>query len=183
MATKVNTADFARKVDALVRAYTELPTEIGTIAVNFSKDRFRDQAWLDKTKEAWKKRKRPRRGMTGKVKTNQTLLVDTSRLKRSIRKISATEKQIIIGTDVPYAQIQNDGGVINKNVTVKKHIVKSHVRMRKGRKEVVKEHKVKAHARKMNVTIPSRRFLGNSHTLERRILLHITARFMRALKS
>jgi phage gpG-like protein len=170
-------------LDALQQTYKNIPAEVATIAVNFSKDRFRDQAWTDETKEPWKSRKRPRRGKTGKVSSNQTLLVKTGRLKRSVRKISATEDKIIIGTDVPYAQIHNEGGTITGTATVKSHTVKEHTRMRKGRREKVKSHTVKAHSRKMNVKIPKRQFIGNSYTLQRRISLHITARFTRALKS
>jgi phage gpG-like protein len=181
--TKVNTTDFVRKLDSLTNAYKNIPTEVATIAVNFSKDRFRDQAWLDETKENWKPRKRPRIGKTGKPSNNQTLLVKTGRLKRSIRKISATEDKVVIGTDVPYAQIHNEGGTITGTAKVKTHAVKSHTRTRKGRKETVKAHIVKAHSRKMNVKIPKRQFIGNSYTLQKRILLHITARFTRALKS
>jgi phage gpG-like protein len=180
---QTNTTDFARKLEALRQAYRTLPTEIATIAVNFSKERFNDQAWLDETKQPWAPRKRPRRGKTGKTSNNQTLLVKTGRLKRSIRKISATEDKIIIGTDIPYAQIHNEGGEITNTVTVKAHQVKEHTRKRKGRKEKVKAHTVKAHTRKMNVKIPQRQFIGNSKTLQDQILSHITARFERALNT
>jgi phage gpG-like protein len=181
--TKVNTTDFVRKLDALTKAYKNIPTEVATIAVNFSKDRFRNSNWLDDDREKWQKLKHPRTGKTGKPSNNQTLLVKTGRLKRSIRKISATEDKVIIGTDVPYAQIHNEGGTITGAAIVKTHAVKSHTRTRKGRKETVKAHIVKAHSRKMNVKIPKRQFMGNSYTLQKRITLHITARFTRALKS
>jgi phage gpG-like protein len=180
---RVNMRDFVRKLDALNNTYKKLPAEIATIAVNFSKDRFKEQAWLSETKEPWKPRKRPRKGKTGKTNNAQTLLVKTGRLKRSIRKISATEDRVIIGTDVPYAQIHNEGGTINTTATVKVHTVKEHPRKRRGRSERVKSHTVKAHQRKVNTKIPKRQFIGNSYTLQKRMLNHITVRFMRALKS
>jgi phage gpG-like protein len=176
---KVDISDFTKKIDALVEAHSHLPAEVATIAVNFSKERFREQAWLDKTKTAWKPRKNNRSG--GKKKS-QTLLVNTGRLKRSIRKISATPDAVIIGTDVPYAKIHNEGGIINENVAVKQHDKKSFTRKRKGRKETVKAHTIKSHIRKLNIKVPARPFIGNSYTLEKRILLHIKARFVRALK-
>ncbi len=175
---RVDLIDFTRKIDALSRTYKTLPKEIGAVAVKFSKERFVSQAWLDSTKENWKARKRPRKG-----KGSQTLLVKTGRLKRSVRVISADETQIVVGSNVPYAQIHNDGGKIEKTVAVKTHTVKEHSRTRKGRKETVKEHSVNAHTRKMNTTIPQRQFLGVSYTLSKRIENLITARFMRALKS
>lgn len=189
MSNRVDISSFTRKLDAVLNTYKRLPTEIATIAVNFSKERFRDQAWLDSTKTKWKPRK-TQRGRSGR--RSQTLLVDTGRLKKSIRKIKATTDQVIIGTDVPYAETQNEGGEINKTVNVKSHAIRSHkrkahIRNRQGRTEkikaqTVKTYTVKAHTRKMNLKIPSRRFMGKSYTLIRRIELHTTARFMRALR-
>lgn len=176
---KVDTSDFFRKVDAVIAAHRKLPNEVAAIAVNFSKERFREQAWLDKTKEPWKPRKQRRRGGQ---KKSQTLLVNKGRLKRSIRKISANENTIIIGTDVPYARIHNEGGTIKETVTVKAHGRKQYTRRRKGRKEVVRAHNVGTHTRRMNTNIPARPFLGKSYVLERRIYYHITAQFMRALR-
>lgn len=179
MSKVVDTSDFFRKVDAVLATYRKMPNEIAAIAVNFSKERFREQAWLDKTKEPWKPRANRRKG--GKKKS-QTLLVNKGRLKRSIRKILANENVVIIGTDVPYAKIHNDGGTIKETVTVKEHERKEFTRKRKGRKEKVKAHTVSTHTRKMNIKIPARPFIGQSYTLERRIYYHITAQFMRALR-
>ncbi len=170
--------DFTRKLEALSNASRKIPNTVAAIAVNFSKERFRDQAWLDQTKEVWKPRKRKRPG--GR---SQTLLVDTGRLKRSIRKISATPTQVVIGTDVPYAKAHNEGAKGTRTVSVKAHKRAAHSRSRKGRKEIVKSHTVSAHSRKQNFNLPARPFIGGSYTLSRRIELHIAAEFTRALKS
>ena len=114
----MNISEFTRKLDALSKAYTKMPNEIAAIAVKFSKERFRSQAWLDQSSEAWKPRAKRREGGP---KKSQTLLVNTGRLKRSIRKISANENNILIGTDVPYAQAQNDGFKGNVTQQVKSH--------------------------------------------------------------
>lgn len=171
MSEKVDTSEFTRHLDSILNTYKKIPAELAVIAVNFSKERFRDQAWLDETKHNWPKRKTQR----GSARRSQTLLVDTGRLKRSIRKIKADPDQVIIGSDVPYAEIHNEGGKINKTVNVKAHEVKSHrkkahIRTREGRTEIVKaqivkSHTIAAHTRKMNLKIPSRHFLGNSYTL------------------
>lgn len=182
-------SEWTRKMQALKATYAKIPAEIATLAVNFSKERLRDQAWLDETKHPWKPRKKPRRG--GK-KRSQTLLVDTGRLKKSIRKISADANRIVIGTDVPYASIHNYGGAITGTFKVRTHTVKAHrrrahARVRAGRTEkikaqTVKTHIVAAHMRKVNTRIPQRQFLGDSYTLRRRIYLLTAARFSRALK-
>jgi phage gpG-like protein len=177
--SKVDISDFARKLDALSDAYRKVPNEVAALAVNFSKERFREQSWVDKSKEKWKPRAQRRKGG---AKKSQTLLVNKGRLKRSIRKIHADENSVLIGTDVPYAQIQNDGGTIKQDVTVKSFNKKTYSRQRKGRKETVKAHAVRSHSRKMKITIPARRFIGDSYTLQRRIYLLIASRFAKALK-
>lgn len=189
MKNRVNISEFTRRLDAVLAAYKKLPTEIATVAVNFSKDRFRDQAWLDSTKEKWTPLKNPRKR---KGRRSQTILVDTGRLKRSIRKVKVTQNEIIIGSDAPYAKIQNDGGTINKTVRVKSHQVGSHrrrayTRTRDGRTEkikaqTIKTYRVKSHTRKMNTTIPARRFMGESQRLARRITTLTVYRFRNALK-
>ena len=174
-------------MNALKTAHNKLPTEIAAVAVSFSKERFRDQAWLDETKHRWKPRKQPRRG--GK-KRSQTLLVDTGRLKRSIRKISVTPNRITIGSDVPYATIHNYGGTITgtfnvRSPTVRSHRRRAHPRTRRTetvKAQTIRTHTVVAHKRKVNIRISQRQFLGISYTLQKRLELLITARYMRALK-
>lgn len=145
--------EFTKMVDNLIKARKSLPNKIAVVAVKFSKDRFRDQAWLDSSREPWQPRKSPR---SGGRKKSQTLLVNSGRLKRSIRKIKADQTEVVVGTDVPYAKIHNDGGTITKTARVKSFT-------RKGRKQGT--HVVKAHSRRMNTTIPKRQFLGNSAAL------------------
>ena len=138
---KVNKPSFMRR----------LVNRSGVVAVNFSKERFVKKDWLDgNSREAWKKRKKPDRG---------SLMVKSGRLKRSIRKLSEGDYFVYVGTDVPYAQIHNEGGNINKTITVR-----THSRTRKGRTETVKSHR-----RKMKMTMPKRQFLGDSNALAKRI--------------
>lgn len=182
--------EFVKMVDNLIKARKALPNEVAALAVKFSKERFRDQAWYDNNKEAWKARKQRRQG--GKRKS-QTLLVNTGRLKRSIRKIKADQNEVRIGTDVPYAEIHNNGGKITasanvKSYTRKAHSRKAHSRSRKGNVESVpaqnvSSHSVKAHRRKMNTAIPQRQFIGNSAKLARDIEKLIVDRFEKAMKN
>ncbi|MBU2526253.1 MAG: phage virion morphogenesis protein [Bacteroidetes bacterium] len=148
--------DYIVKLNRLQKLYVKFPELAGIEAVNFSKERFRQKNWLDRTREKWKPRKRT--GST-KKKAKGSTLVKSGRLKRSIRKIRQTRNSVTIGTDVPYARIHNEGGEINKSVSVR-----SHTRKRKGRSA-----KVKSHTRKMNTSIPQRQFVGESAILMRRI--------------
>ena len=143
---KVNKPSFMRR----------LVNRSGAVAVKFSKDRFLggNKDWLDgKSRIKWAERKnknRPGSLMIGP---------GSGRLKRSIRKLSEGDYFVYVGTDVPYAQIHNEGGEINKTVTVR-----THSRTRKGRTETVKSHR-----RKMNIKMPKRQFLGDSNALAKRL--------------
>ena len=138
---KVNKPSFMRR----------LVNRSGVIAVNFSKERFVKKDWLDgNSRQTWKKRKKADRG---------SLMVRSGRLKRSIRKMSEGDYFVYVGTDVPYAQIHNEGGDINKTVTVR-----THSRTRKERTETVKSHR-----RKMNIKMPKRQFIGDSNALAKRL--------------
>lgn len=138
---KVNKPSFMRR----------LVNRAGVVAVNFSKERFVKKDWLDgSSRQVWEKRKKADKG---------SLMVRSGRLKRSIRKMSEGDYFVYVGTDVPYAQIHNEGGTIKKTATVR-----SHSRTRKGRVS-----RVKSHRRNMNLTMPKRQFLGDSDALAKRI--------------
>lgn len=167
------------KFEKINKTYNRLPTQIATIAVNFSKERFVRQNWFDTVEEPWKPRRQRRKG--GR-KRSQTLLVDSGRLKRSIRKIYAGKDTIIIGTDVPYAEIHNSGGLIRGNAFIRTHTRRAHLRKRAGRKEHVHAHAVQAHSRKVNMRMPKRQFIGDSAELRKRITEFITRSFNDAIQ-
>lgn len=139
--------------------------QVGVIAVNFSKERFVQKNWINRSREPWQPRKRPARG---------SILVRSARLKRSIRKISQGNYYVYIGTDVPYAKIHNEGGQINKTVNVKaftRQTSGKRTRDSRGRyqRSQGSTQNVKAHSRRMNIRMPKRQFLGDSAVLNRRI--------------
>ena len=157
--------NYLRKLNELQKLYRKFPDMAGITAVNFSKDRFVRKNWLDETPKQWEPRKRKAPGslMVGK---------GSGRLKKSIRRTKVTRNSVTIATDVPYAQIHNDGGVINKTVTVK-----AHSRKRKGRSE-----NVKSHRRKMNTTLPQRQFIGESKMLLYRVERMLQLEMLKILK-
>ena len=185
MSEVIGLKEFLVKMDAIATAYNRMPNEIAIIAVNFTKERFRDQAWLDKTREPWRERSRKREGKT----RSQTLLVDKGRLKRSIRKVLVSNDLIIIGTDVSYAQAQNDGfkGPVRQNVkSYTRALTKFGVTSRKQLKRSTRIEfgrvrtgttTVKAHKRTIHQNIPARPFIGQSEALERRIFMHVFYKF------
>ena len=156
-------SDFIEKLKKLEKVRHRLPQRAAVVAVNFSKERFVRKNWVDTSPQAWPKRKRKDRG---------SLMIRTGRLKRSIRKLMVTKDYILIGTDVPYAQVHNEGGSIKKNVPVRRHERKTS----RGRA------KVKAHSRNVNLKMPQRQFIGNSAILRRRIERLIERDIKRVLK-
>lgn len=169
---------------------------VGVVAVNFFKDRFRMEAWIDKTVQKWPDRKSD--SGTSKKK-RRAILVHTGALKRSIRITTVGDGFVRVGSDRKYAQIHNEGGAIRATVRVGEHkrrvytfdvLLKglgSTVRARKrdlmdsenGVKRRLKGVKilkkntgfttVKAHTRSINMTMKARRFMGNSAFLNKRI--------------
>lgn len=147
-------------------------SEFGAIAVNFSKERFIKKDWKDQVSEKWKPRKRPDRG---------SLMTRTGRLKRSIHKMSSGENYVVIGSDVPYATVHNEGGKTQKVIYVSSHTRKktvaksTNIRTRKSSRErvAIGEIKVKSHTRKMNLIVPKRQFMGQSRALTLRLQIHL----------
>lgn len=158
---------FAQLVDDLSRAIEQLPGRIATLAVNFSKNRFVKQNWHDTHAEPWQKRSARRRG--GQARQKGAVLVDSGRLKRSIRIVSVSQQNIVIGTDVPYAEVHNDG--FDGVQTVRQH----NRRSRKGR-----TCNVKSHTRRTKM--PQRRFIGESAELNRQMENMIVSEFKNAIE-
>ncbi|MBN8668758.1 MAG: phage virion morphogenesis protein [Chitinophagales bacterium] len=147
----------------LKRGLATLPTVIGTEAVSWFKDRFRQQNWVDRSAQPWAPRK-----STGRKSLGRAILTNTGYLKRSPRIISTSANRARVGTNVPYAKVHNEG--YSGTVTVNEHKRTTLF----GKK--VKPYSVPTYTRKMN--IPRRRFIGNSYVLRsilnKRAKVHLT---------
>ncbi|MBT1702943.1 phage virion morphogenesis protein [Chryseosolibacter indicus] len=145
---------------------TRLPVLIGNVAVNFSLDNFRRQGFLSNTLERWPAR---RRGWRKDNRPNRNILINTGRLRRSIRIIRVTPSMVVVGSDVKYARVHNEGMRIGQIQSVKGHTRKN-------------GSTVKPHTRRIDQNIPRRRFMGNSPYLNAMISRTVSAEFMKALK-
>lgn len=168
-------SDFIIKLNKLSKALDIIPSKMGAEAVRFSKERFQQQNWVDNNTESWKKRK-PQQET--KQRKGRGILTDSARLRRSIRKVAQTKNYIVIGTDVPYAQIHNEGGRFRATQRVKAHERKTHKRNGVS----IKAHKVNGFSRTINVNMPKRQFLGNSAILAKRIDRIALSEFSKALR-
>lgn len=147
--------------------FRTVPRMAGRIAVNFYKDSFRRQGFIDQGFERWPARKRPDRG--------RATLVKTGKLRRSIRIMKVTPSSVTVGSSMPYASIHNFGGTIqhpggspyiflgNRIVYIRKTTAAR--RLSEGKKvNYTKPHAIK---------IPQRKFMGHSRLLNQRIIRHI----------
>lgn len=171
-------SEYVRTVEALERVTKTLPAKAATIAVNFTKERFKAQNWIGDRTIPWKKRKTE----TGRKKGGKrAILVNKGRLRRSIRKIEVTEEHAKIGTDVEYAQIHNDGGSYRGTVRVGTYTRKQGRRKGKSGKKQRGSVQVASHTRKMRWRMPQRQFIGASPILDKQVQRMMTAAFNRAL--
>lgn len=174
---KTEFKDLVRMCDNVNRAISGIPHKAAVLAVNFSKERFIKKNWLDKTGVDWKKTKK-RKGST---------LIKSGRLKRSIRKIHVGANYVIIGTDVPYARIHNDGGTIEGTAQVRTHQRRAHTRKayKRSKKRIkagkVRACTVKSHTRKYKRTFIQRQFIGQSQYLTNQLSDMINSEIIKAI--
>jgi len=163
------------------------PGLLGNDAVNFFLDSWKRQGWLDYSTTAWRQRSK-----NSKRNKGRAVLIDSGRLRRSIRITSITGGAVTISTDVPYAKMHNEGfrGVVNvaafgRNRYVKektgtgKFTSKGKERM-KTVSRIGSSHTVKTHTRRVNM--PQRQFMGYSHYLDKQLQRRLMAELMKGLR-
>lgn len=165
------TIEYINLLNRVTKVVSTLPRRAAVLAVNFSKQRFRDQSWVDNNTEPWKKR-RPGWKTESRKRQGRAVLVDSGRLKRSIRTTFVSDSMAMIGTDAPYAQAHNDGfrGKVSQQV-------RAHTRNTRNGRSLVK-----AHTRNIRMNLPRRRFIGASAILDKQIERMMTAEIVRAIK-
>lgn len=188
-----------------------LPKRVGAEVVNFALDNFKRQGFLDVGVTRWQKRKNPTAWGTRPKRNNRPILVDTGRLRRSIRVINANSDTVVVGTSVPYARAHNEGftGKVTQRVRAFNRVQTMAgiagkfgkgrefttgavtnltwanggiSKKRAGRKKVQIEVSVRAHQRVINMYMPKRQFLGRSEWLNNRIKKRIAVDIGRALQ-
>lgn len=104
MSNQQNIADFFKDFERRVNYVKEaLPEIVGTEVVNSALDNFKTESYFG---EKWKERK--------DKKNKKKLLVNTGTLQRSPRVILSSPGMVTVGSDVPYAEVHNDGGMISR---------------------------------------------------------------------
>lgn len=77
---------------------------MGNDALNHFKDSFTNQGFTNESTEKWKPRKRQDRKRPGRA-----ILIDTGRLRRSLRYSRLRQYTVQIQSNVPYANRHNEG--------------------------------------------------------------------------
>ncbi len=86
----------------MIKNHSSFVKIMGNESLKHFNKSFRDGGFTDESFERWKARK-PR------SRNDHQLLVDTGRLKNSIRIMNMTNTSVTIGTNVFYAQFHNEG--------------------------------------------------------------------------
>lgn len=150
--------DFEAMVKAL---FTGLSQEVAEHAQNFFKSSFDNGGFTNYSLVEWPRRR--------SFAFSHKLMMQSNRLRDSIEITEATPDRVSIeaGKGLPYAAIHNTGGIITITVTEK---------MRKYfwyefKKTGVEQWKWMALTKKtqIKVPIPQRKFIGESHTLNKQL--------------
>jgi phage gpG-like protein len=170
---------------AVAQVMQTAPIKAGEIVVRFANQRFAEESWVDGRTETW-----PRRKSNAKRNQGRRLLVDTGRLRRSIRILHTMSMSVAVGTDVPYAGVHNDGfrGTVQVKAHTRRKFTKSQetftTRTGRERKRTVLSvggsGEVRAHSRRMNM--PRRRYLGESKEQSAQIQRMLLVEINKALR-
>jgi phage gpG-like protein len=143
-----------------------LPVEVGQEAVSHFQSNFPEQGFDGKR---WKPRKNDKT-------PGRAILTKSGRLKRSIRLNRASFAKTVISTDVPYARIHNEGGIINHpgGSRTMSFSRKKNGKLKMGGKKTVAQSRVSISS--YQIKMPKRQFMGASRMLDEKIMKVITKR-------
>jgi len=165
--------DFQTLYNRFQKFLDVVPRKIAVIAVQHFEESFQMGGYNEEPFQKWKDRKSPK----NRRNIGRAVMIKTNTLGRSLRAKTITKKMIVIESDVPYAEIHNDGGTIkhpggtpylpfNNLYTARKK--KGRIE-RMGEKQMVFLRKdgnypdgtkfTKAH----DITIPKRQFIGDNN--------------------
>ena len=186
MANSFKEINFKAKALAIDMAFKTAILIIAKDAIVTFKRNFSQEGFTDETFEHWKPRKGKINSLGAKALGRKTL-TKTGKLRRSIRYvrgINGYSAKII--SDLPYSQIHNEGGRINKDFNRKEMAFNAHGRFTSksahSRKQIgyrLKQVTINEHS----INMPKRQFMGRSSRLERLSLSKIKAKIKTAFKN
>lgn len=179
---KANKFNFG-KVEKQVRTSLERSLVLmGKTAKTFFVDNFRKQGFDDKSVKRWERRKGEVGGfgVSKKSAGSRAVLVKSGDLKKSIRveSINKFNLSVKIGTDLPYAKIHNDGGVVYRRAHKRTATIKSFTRgsgsfvngvWKKGKKQKIELQGARHNVAASSFKMPKREYIGDSYNLNEKV--------------
>lgn len=103
-----------KSLNQLKAAQSKLPIIISNMAQNHFRKSFKDGGFTDDVFQPWQPRKgeAQRRGpamVRAKSASSRAVLVKSGDLRRSVKEYERNWRRIVIGSDLVYAKIHNDG--------------------------------------------------------------------------
>ena len=172
MTPKQAIAEIDKRIDRFQRAVAnDIPRRVGKIAVDYYRDSFHQQGFLDNGRQKWQPAKRigTVKGANGKY---LTLLSRRKELYNSIHSVPGLAKVNII-SNKPYSRIHNEGGTTHPRVTPKmrKFAWAMHYQEAGADKKKFTAWKGLALSKKQRLSIPiiKRQFMGKAAELNQQI--------------
>ena len=171
------------KDEIIKEVNTVLPRKVGILAVNHFRNNFRQGGFVNNGLQPWKRTRRQEEG--GKDSKYSPLTSRRNHLMSSLQ-YQVGVGEVTITNPVDYAEIHNEGGIINSHPTVTPKLrkfawakvyalsgVRGKGKLPKDLPEAARKWKAIALTRKskLNVTarIPKRQFMGESHELDEKV--------------
>jgi len=174
--------DFKKDRYKIEHIFRHLPTWAGNAYLNFFLDSWERQGWLDRRLQRWPERKYKDNSRRGR----RAILIGTGsgRLRRSLRLRTGSDF-FEVYTKNPYAQIHNEGGRIRQKVSGRQRRyfwAMYYQAKRGGRGDEAARWKGMALSDTINIEIPQRKYMGDSATMRKRMVLHVERALANALK-
>lgn len=168
---KSNAKQVMAKINKRLKAIVDdAPVILGDAGTKLFVSSFSKQGYGDDTVQKWAKRKKETKKTEGKP-----ILVGTGRLRRAVNgslKILGKGK-LVWRVYLPYAQIQNEGGVIQKKASYKDMYFTESGKFAKSRRKKDKKSAFDSksvHFKKHSIRIPARPFMVGGFVLKRILL-------------
>lgn len=168
------------EIDELVNRYRKEKLRIiqqtAGMALSFFKKSFTDQGFTDVSLKKWKER------IGGPNNQGRAILISRGVLKRGLRIKRVDKTGAVIGVDdaIKYADIHNNGGQIEITPQMRRFfwaMYYKHAGAKTKRKKTLNPlaafWKGMALTKKSHLDIPERKFIGDSVTLERKLMAYV----------
>jgi len=180
--TKIQKYSMSNKIPDFQKIGEQLIKDAQTIAevemINFVMGNFEKQGFTDKSLTPWEKRK-------DNADPGRAVLVKSGMLRDSVKVTESNPDRVVVSASAKYAQIHNEGGIINVRVTprMRKYFWLMYYKTEDEKYRAMALTKKQA----FKIKIPKRQFMGHSENFNAHIedlfFKTITQRFKQHLNT